>query len=83
MLKKSKVSTEEKLRVVEACLSGKMSIHEAGRTSGVDKSSVREWISRYQAEGPSAFLPVERNRVYSAELKQSAVEEYLAGKGSL
>jgi transposase-like protein len=56
---------------------------EAGRTSGVDKSSVRAWISRYQAEGPSAFLPAERNRVYSPEQKQAAVEEYLAGKGSL
>jgi transposase-like protein len=83
MHKRSKVSAEEKLRIVEACLSGKMSISEAGRTSGVDKSSVQEWISRYQAEGPSAFLPTERNRVYNPELKQSAVEEYLAGKGSL
>jgi transposase-like protein len=41
------------------------------------------WISRYQAEGPSVFLPAERNRIYSPELKLVAVEEYLAGKGSL
>jgi transposase-like protein len=71
------------LTIVEACLSGKLGVCEAGRTAGVDKSSVRTWISRYQAEGPSAFLPVERNRVYSPDMKRAAAEEYLAGKGSL
>jgi transposase-like protein len=49
----------------------------------VAESSVQLWINRYKAEGPSAFLPTERNRVYSPELKQSAVEDYIAGKGSL
>jgi transposase-like protein len=83
MSRKSKISSEEKLRTVEACLSGKLSICEAGRAIGVDESGVRLWINRYKAEGPSAFLPVERNRVYSPELKQAAVEEYLAGKSSL
>jgi transposase-like protein len=83
MHKRSKVSAEEKLRIVEACLSGKLGSSEAGRRLGVDKSSVQAWISRYQAEGPSAFLPVERNRVYSPDLKRAAAEEYLAGKGSL
>jgi transposase-like protein len=83
MPKKSKVSAEEKLRAVESCLSGKLGSSEAGRRLGVDESSVREWISLYQSEGPSAFLPVEQNRVYSPELKRMTVEEYLAGKGSL
>jgi transposase-like protein len=83
MPKKSKVSAEEKVRVVEACLSGKLGVCEAGRAAGVDKSSVQAWINRYQAEGSSAFLPAERNRVYSPELKRAAVEEYLAGNGSL
>jgi transposase-like protein len=83
MSRKSKISSEEKLRIVKACLSGKLGICEAGRAVGVDKSGVRLWISRYQAEGSSAFLPAERNRVYSPELKQTAVEEYLEGKASL
>jgi transposase-like protein len=83
MPKKSKISAEEKLCVVEACLSGKLGVCEAGRTVGVDKSSVRAWISRYRAEGPSAFQAAEQNRVYSPELKRAAVEEYLAGKASL
>jgi transposase-like protein len=83
MPQKTKVSAEEKLRIVEACLSGKMGVNEAGRHAGVSISSVQAWISKYQAEGPSAFLPAERNRVYSPELKRIAVEDYLAGKGSM
>jgi transposase-like protein len=83
MAQNSKVSAEEKLRIVEACLSGKLGVCEAGRAAGVAKSSVQAWINRYQTEGPSAFLPAERNRVYSPELKRAAVDEYLAGKGSL
>jgi transposase-like protein len=83
MAKRSKVSAEEKLRIVEACLSGKLSMCEAGRAAGVDAKNVSRWISKYQAEGPSAFLPVERNRGYSPELKRAAAEEYLAGKDSL
>lgn len=50
---------------------------------GVKKTAISKWISRYKAEGPSAFMPSERNRRYPAELKRRAVEEYLAGKGSL
>jgi transposase-like protein len=83
MAKHNEISAEEKLSIVEACLSGKLGVREAGRAIGVDKNSVRLWISRYQAEGPSAFLPAERNRVYSPELKRTAVEEYLSGKDSL
>ena len=83
MSRRSKYSAEEKLKIVEACLSGKIGVCEAGHQAGVDESAVRQWISRYKAEGPSAFMPSERNRTYPAELKQQAVEEYLAGKGSL
>jgi transposase-like protein len=83
MAKRSEVSADEKLRIVKACLSGKLGIREAGRAAGVDAKNVSRWVSKYQAEGPSVFLPVERNRGYSPELKRAAVEEYLAGKGSL
>jgi transposase len=75
MLKKSKISAEEKLRVVEACLAEKMSIREAGRLVGVARSNVQARISRYQAENPKVLLPTERNRVYSPELKRAAVED--------
>lgn len=83
MCARSRYSAEEKLKIVEACLSGKIGVCEAGRRIGVDKGAIRQWISRYKAEGASAFIPSERNKMYPAELKRHAVEEYLAGKGNL
>lgn len=83
MSRRSNHSAEEKLKIVEACLAGKISICEAGQRAGVHHKTVIRWISRYKAEGPSAFLPSEHNRPYPAEVKYRAVKEYLSGKGSL
>ena len=83
MSRRSKYSAEEKVKITEACLSGKIGVSEAGRQAEVDHKTIVEWISRYKAEGPSALMPTERNRIYPVELKRQVVEEYLAGKGSL
>ena len=83
MSRRSNHSAEEKIRIVEACMSWKLSVNEAGRRIGVSETTIGRWISRYKAEGPSGFMPSNRNRIYPVELKRRAVEEYLAGKGSL
>lgn len=83
MSRRSKYSAEDKLKIVEACLSGKIGICEAGHRTGVDEKNIRRWISQYRSEGASAFLPAERNRTYPAEMKRQAAEEYLAGNGSM
>ena len=83
MSRGSKYSAEEKLKIVEACLSGAIGVREAGRRVGVDGKTIGRWISRYKAEGPSAFMPADHNRTYPGELKREAVKEYLAGKGSV
>lgn len=83
MSRRSKYSVEEKVKTAEACLSGQMWISEASHRTGADEKNIRRWISRYKSEGASAFLPSEHNRTYPTELKRQAVEEYLAGKGSL
>ena len=72
MSRRSKYSAEEKLKIVEACLSGKIGVCEAGDrigVVGVDEKNIRRWMIRYKAEGVSAFLPSERNRTYPAEMK--------------
>ena len=56
---------------------------EAARRAGVGSTTMRNWISRYKAEGVSAFEPIEGKRVYCEEVKTAAVEDYLAGRGSL
>lgn len=82
MPKKPKIAPEEKVAIVRRCLKGELGVCEAGRVVGADKSTIREWIARYEAEGAEAFMPYDNNRVYSSELKQAAVRDYLAGKGS-
>ena len=70
MSRGSKYSAEEKLKIVEACLSGAIGMREAGRRVGADGKTIWRWISRYKAEGPSAFMPADHNRTYPEELKR-------------
>ena len=44
---------------------------------------VDDWVRQYQTEGVNAFLPRRENRRYDPVLKETAVKDYLAGKGSL
>ena len=83
MPNKGKIAAEEKIRIIETYLSGKIGCCEAGRQTGVDHKTIARWVSRYETEGPTGFLPQEHDRVYSKETKLSAVLDYLAGKGSL
>lgn len=83
MLQKGKITAEEKLRIVEEYLSGKIGLTESYRRAGVGRTTLGRWVSRYKTEGSAGFLPQEQNRRYSKETKLAAVLDYLAGKGSL
>jgi transposase-like protein len=83
MPQRGKASTEEKVRLVERYLSGKVGYLEAVRLAGEHRKTFAGWISRYKTEGPTGLLPQERNRSYSNETKLAAVLDYLAGKGSI
>lgn len=80
---KVKLSVEAKLALVQQYLKGGISKIEIARYGGVHKKTFGDWLRLYETEGAVAFLPKERNRVYSSELKMSAVKEYLAGRGSI
>ena len=83
MPQKQKATMEEKVNLVRSCIAGKMSQREASRKAGVSKATLQVWISRYQAEGSTAFLTHQCNRKYSSELKRKAVQDYLKGGNSL
>ena len=83
MGQKEKLTPEEKVALVRRCLNGEFGGREAGRMVGVAEASVRRWIARYESEGVSGFLSQKNERVYSTELKRSAVLDYLSGAGSL
>lgn len=81
-MSKRKVTIEERIEAAKVCTEGRMSRAEAARRLGVDKSMVIEWVSRYKAQGELGFREQEHPTVYSAELKTSAVKEYISGVGS-
>ena len=82
MPQKQKLAMEEKVSLVWRCLKEGISIRLASELGDVDPETVRSWIRLYEVEGEAAFLPRERNRVYSPELKLAAVRAYLEGEGS-
>ena len=82
-MSKEKVTVEERIEAAKACVEGRISQAEAARRLGLHKSTVEEWVRRYEAGGALAFKEQEHNTVYTEELKAEAVREYLGGKGSL
>ena len=83
MSRKGKVTVEERIEAAKACAEGRISQAEAARRLGLHKSTVEEWVRRYEAKGVLAFKEEEHNTVYAEELKTEAVREYQDGKGSL
>ena len=83
MPQKQKKPMKEKVKIAKRCLAGEVSIGGAAAEAGVEWKAIKQWVMQYEAEGAAAFLPGRRNHAYSPELKRQAVQEYLAGKGSL
>ena len=81
MPQKQKLSPEEKVKLIRRYLKGKISKQKAAEKAGVNWDTMNQWIRNYEGDGAEAFLP-HKNRVYSPELKQRAVKEYLSGQGS-
>ena len=82
MSKRSPKSVEEKLEVVLRYQREGKSADQLAREYGISKYSVRDWIRKYQTNGIEGLKESHTWKKYSSELKKSAVEDYLDGKGS-
>ena len=83
MSRRITITPEEKIQIAQDCIEGRISQTEAARRLGIDRTSIRSWIAKYEAEGSIGLTQAEKNRAYSGELKLQAVMEYLGGEGSL
>ena len=83
MERKSKFSTEEKLKYVLRCTEGIDSVNHTAKLIGVNYSTLKMWIRNYEAIGIDGLRPTSINIAYSAELKVMAIKDYLSGLGSL
>ena len=82
MGRKFKVSCEERLDAVERYLRHECSMNDLAKQLKVDRTAVRQWISRYQAFGSGGLQDAGRNQPYSSKLKEAAVLDYLSGNYS-
>lgn len=83
MGRKGKVSFEEKTRIVEMYLNGICSQEDCARIAGVTKTSVQQWIRKYETFGIEGLNTKIKHKKYTRDLKESAVRDYMNGLGSL
>ena len=76
------ISPEEKIEWVEKIIQNKESVYSVASKIGVHPSSIDTWVRNYKSIGTEAFFRKGWTKRSSAE-KKAAVEDYLAGKGSL
>lgn len=83
MGRKPKLSAETKVYICNQYLDRKKSSIELSKEYHVSNTTVRDWASKYQAQGASAFNTKLHNATYTKEFKQQVVEAYLNGDVSL
>ncbi|MBR3347255.1 MAG: transposase [Solobacterium sp.] len=86
MGRKPKVSYEDKIKACEDYLNGTASAREIAKRLNLGtggNTTVLRWTYKYRSCGPKALMPKLKNSSYTKEFKINAVEEYLAGNGSL
>ena len=85
MSRKSKYSKELKLEIIKRYLKGESALQLANEYNmplSMNTNIIR-WAHKYKSLGETAFDESDRNRVYSKELKETVIKEYLSGMGSL
>lgn len=77
-MSKCKVTYEEKLEAIQEYLQGETTQTETAHKYNVSLASFQTWLRKYSSEGAEGLKPSKTNKKYSAELKYSAVLEYLS-----
>ena len=81
-MRKRKYSAELIISIVKERIEKETSWKRLGAKYNIQRRRIEGWVIQYKENGIPAFIPEERNRVYSEETKLHAVEDYLNGKGS-
>ena len=79
----SKTSYEDKIEAIKRIKNGEAGINGTARKLGIHPETLRSWIMKYESQGIESLKKSNKNKRYTKEQKTNAVEEYLAGKGSL
>lgn len=82
MGRKSKYTIEQKIEAVEDYKSGKRGTRKICNDLNMREITLCKWNVIYDDYGEDGFQPSLRNKRYSKELKECAVEDYLLGTQS-
>lgn len=82
MAKKS-FSLDIKMLALQHLEEGHHTFREIATMFSVDVKTLQIWRALYKFGGTEALIRPKKNKVYSVELKKSAVEDYLAGTHSM
>ncbi|MFD2117187.1 helix-turn-helix domain-containing protein [Paenibacillus yanchengensis] len=83
MSKRSSISVEVKLHVVQRCLAHKSNPNHEAKQLGVSHYSVTDWIRKYEADGLDGLKESHTWKIYSEELKNTAIHDVLSGRCSV
>ena len=81
-MRRTKFEPDVMISAVQEYLEGQTSQRAIAKRLGIAPASFQNWIRKYSSMGADAFTQ-NGNRRYSKELKEQAVTDYLAGRGSL
>ena len=80
---KKSFSLDVKILALQYLEEGCHTLREICTMFSVSRTTLQEWRALYQFGGVGALTRPKKNKVYSKELKQSAVEDYLSGNYSM
>ncbi|MHA7583224.1 helix-turn-helix domain-containing protein [Paenibacillus vandeheii] len=83
MSKRSPVSLEMKLYIVQRCLGFHSNPNAEAKRIGVSKNSVKDWIRKYRARGLDGLKASKTWKTYSEDLRLDAIKSVLSGQLSL
>ena len=83
MSTKTSYSAEEKYKIIEEYLQGRISQRELAERYGIGETAIRDWLRLYRTFGREGLFRQKHTTKYNQELKHTAVKAYLAGQGSL
>ncbi|SLK30866.1 Transposase and inactivated derivatives [Mycobacteroides abscessus subsp. abscessus] len=75
---KKSFSPDIKILALQYLEEGRYTIKEICQMFAVHQDTLYQWRALYQFSGVEALMRPKKNKVYSKELKQSAVEDYLS-----
>lgn len=81
--RRTKHTLDERVAAVLSVIEEQKSINTVAKEYKVSKSTIKDWVRKYQAEGVEGLKRAKGWKKYSLELKRNAVDFYLNGEGSL